>query len=294
MAQVATHRGDANITSIYGANEGIPSLYYRANMDVNTDGAARSYHPSDPRGRSLALNNIANAITGIFDAAGNDVSCQPRSGACFTRFIETFEAARDADYNPNGHPRIETRHVIPWSQPQNSDWAKPCTISGGPNAGHFVSQTALLVDSRKDECDQERYLDSLRFKANVLPGRAVWRSQGVVTDEGDLVVARERSSGRINFAVNGDVGPATSIGEGSIALAASLSNVTLRGNETYDEIRALAHADVDYLIFPRDDIRRIVGAGTPFTQEDIDRAGQALFERWGGAERLDACAALPR
>lgn len=294
MTQVATHRGKSSNTTIYGASEGVASLYYRANMDVNTDGAARSYHPDDPRGERLAFNNVGNAITRMFDAGGRETTCSPRRGACFTRYIETFEAARDANYNPTGHERIETKDIIPWRQEANSAWPRPCTIANGPNAGYFVSQTKLAANPGKDACDQERYLDSLRFNATVLPGGAKWKSQGTVTDQGDLVVVRERSSGEIRFAVNGDVGPVDSIGEGSIALAASLGGVQLRGDETYREIRALARADVDYLTFPRDDIRRLVGSGNPFTQQDIDREGRAVFERWGGVERLNACAALPQ
>jgi hypothetical protein len=294
MIEIDTHRSGTTNTTIYGASDGVASLYYRANMDVNTDGAARSYHPSDPRGQTLAFNNIANAITKIFDAAGNDITCEPRRGPCFTLFIETFEAARDADYNPNAHPRVETRGIIPWRQTPDFQWQTPCTIGSGPNAGFFVSQTALLADPGREPCDQERYLDSFRFNANVLPGRAAWSSQGSRTDAGDLVVARERSSGRISFAVNGDTGPADQIGEGSVALVASLRDVRLRGDEASREIRGLALADVDYVIFPRDDIRRIVGEGKPFTQQDVDREGRALFERWGGVERLDGCTALPR
>jgi len=289
MARIKQH-GDAQRTSIYAASTGVASLYFRADMDVNTDGSPRSYHPDDPRGERLAFNNIANGIGRIRDALGVDITCSPRRGACFTRFITTFEASRDAGYDPVGHPRFTTPGIIPWKFNPALGRSAPCTIASGPFKGYFVSQTALAADPSRDACDQARYLDSQAFNANVLPGGAVWKSQGVATDGGDLVVAHDLETGRTAFAINGDAGPAASIGEGSIALTAALKGVTLTGDEPYAQIRALARPRVQYVIFPRDDIRRL--AGPTFTQADIDRHGAALFTRWGGPARLAACASL--
>jgi hypothetical protein len=113
MNKIANH-GDSAATAIYAASGGEPSVYFRANLDVNTDGASRSYHPGDPRGKSLALNNMGNALTGMWNAAGERIDCSPRQGACYTLWIETFIAARDADYNPNGQAVTP-----PPSQPKN-------------------------------------------------------------------------------------------------------------------------------------------------------------------------------
>jgi hypothetical protein len=259
-------------------------------MDVNTDGAARSYHPDDPRGKTVALNNMGNALSKIYDASGQDITCSPRRGDCYASFISTFEAARDADYAPTGAPRIETKGIIPWKPNPTVGWETPCIIASGPHAGYFVSQTSVVVGGSKDVCDQSRYLDSLTIKANVLPLGAQWRSQGVVTDQTDLVVARDRQTGAIAFGLNGDRGPADKIGEGSIAFVAALSQTGLSGKETYPEIRKLARADVDYLIFPTHDVRKLVG--NDFAQADIDRIGAEIFQQWGGEPRLLACATL--
>lgn len=117
-------------------------------------------------------------------------------------------------------------------------------------------------------------------------------SQGVPTDDGDLVVVRDMDNGKIAFAINGDRGPRNAIGEGTIALTATLSGVNLSGQETYDQIRKLARSRVQYITFPKDDIRRLVGIGKPFTQNDIDNFGKKVFEEWGGIERLAACSAM--
>ena len=287
-----TRHIDPAKTRIYAASTGVASLYFTANMDVNTDGTARSYHPDDPRGQNLAFNNMGNAITRIFDAAGRDVTCAPRRGDCFKKFIETFEAARDARYNPSGHPRITTDGIIPWKTDSALGWQVPCTIAQGTFKGYFVSQTSISVDPTKPACDQDRYLDSFRFNAIVLPKNVIWRSQGVATDDGDLVVVRDAETKVVAFAINGDRGPAKGIGEGTIALAAALNKKVLKGDEAYSAIRALQRSRVQYVIFPRDDIRR--RAGATFSQADIDRVGKELFEQWGGTARLDECSALER
>ncbi len=274
-------------TRVVASARGLPALYFRADMDVNTDGAARSYHPQDPRGRTLALNNIANAISAIYDASGQRIDCSPRRNACFTRYIRTFEAARDARWNPKGHPRIATRHMIPWKHDPALGWDAPCTIASGPFAGYFVSQTSKPADATLGECDQARYIDSMTIPAIVLPSGVAWRSQGVVTDEFDLVAVRDRKSGTLRYAIVGDRGPADKTGEGSIALTAALQGRTLTGQETYDQIKTLALADVDYLIFPTYDVKKREPG--PVTQEKIDRWGAEAFAAWGGEARLAAC-----
>jgi len=282
MPRLTVHSDPAR-TAIFASDAGENAIYFHSKLGVNTDGASRSYHPDDPRGRTLALNNVGNAITDLRDAQGRDIDCTPRSGACFTRYISTFEAARDAGWNPQGHPRVATSGIIPWRREPGASWATPCRNADG----YFVSQTAFLVDPGRDECDQGRYLDAMAFNALVLPGGAVWRSQGWKADQGDLVVVRDRTSDRLAFAVVGDTGPRNDLGEGSVALAAALAGRPLRGNETYQEVRALHRTDVDVLVFNRRELRRVIPGA--FSQADVDRLGLEAFDAWGGRPRLDAC-----
>lgn len=284
MTRLATHIDPAR-TTILAAASGESSIYFHAKLDVNTDGAARSYHPDDPRGRTLALNNIGNALTEIRAADGRVIDCTPRSGACFTRYIATFEAARDAGWNRNGHPAIRTNGIIPWRHDPALGREVPCLNANG----YFISQTAFLVAPERPLCDQGRYLDALTYNAIVLPGRTAWRSQGWRADKGDLVAVRDRATNRTAFAIVGDIGPARNLGEGSVALAAVLGGVTLDGNETYAGVRRLARPDVDYLVFNSREIRRTLSGA--FAQNDIDRLGEAAFRAWGGLARLDACRA---
>jgi hypothetical protein len=285
---LAVRHGDPAATAILASTSGEEALFFSADLDVNTDGAARSYHPDDPRGRTLALNNMGNAITRIFDAEGHDITCSPRRGACFGTFMETFDAARDAGYDPRGHPRFETTGIIPWRLDPALGREVPCTIASGPFAGYFVSQTALLADASADVCDQARYLDALAINAIVLPRGAAWRSQGTMTDGGDLAALLDAETGLLAFALVGDRGPADAIGEGSVALAAALGGVTVADDATFAEIKALKRPRVATLIFPTRDVPRLTGRR--FTQADIDRLGTEALAAFGGRERLEACA----
>lgn len=252
-------------------------------MDVNTDGAVRSYHPQDPRGHTRALNNIVNATSGAWTTQGVRLTCDRTQAECFRRYIAVFETARDNGWSTAG-ARVETYHMIPWRFDPALGRRTPCLNS----QGYFVSQTAFLFDPARDVCDQARYLDAAKFNAIVLPNNAVWRSQRWKADQGDLAVTRDRATGRIAFAIVGDTGPARDIGEGTLALVASLGGKTLTGSETRLTTRTMGRADVDYLIFNGRELRRTYPSA--FSQEDVDRMGREAFDAWGGEARLSACA----
>ena len=281
---------DPGRTRIYASPSGVPSVYFHADVDVNTDGSSRSYHPADPRGRSVALNNIGNAISGIWDAAGRPIDCAPRRGACFTRYIDTFVAARDSGWNPSGHPRVATDGMIPWKLDSALGRRVPCTIQTGPYRGFFVSQTSFIADRSKPECDQSRYLDSLAFQAAVLPKRTAWASQGERAGVDDLVVVHSPATGRTAYGIIGDTGPADGIGEASVAMAAYLRDRAVAPDATYQEIKALALDGAQYLLFPGEAVRDHIQGS--LSQERINREVEAVFTRWGGPARLAQCAAL--
>ncbi|MGO6784008.1 glycoside hydrolase family 75 protein [Rhizobium ruizarguesonis] len=283
------HRGEnhAPLANIYKADKGIPSIFYRADMDINTDGGPRSYHPLDPQGKTKALNNIVNAISGIYDRYGGKwIGCKPKRGECFDKYIEVFEEARDAKFDPAAKTRwVMTDGMIPWKRDEKLKRAVPCVVQSGPYKGYFVSQTAYRLRNG-DECDPDIYLDSVKINSNVLPEYTHWESQGTVTDGFDLVVVISPDN-RIVFGINGDRGPATSIGEVSVALAAEMKNAKMKGDETYDQVKGLTLDEVSYLIFPKIDVKRLKGAA--FTQSDIDTIGADAFKQWGGLQRLDGC-----
>jgi hypothetical protein len=299
MPDVDNHVG-SRTTKIYSTNSGEKAIFFTANLDVNTDGAPKSYHPNDPEGKSLALNNMANAITALYDENGNNITCGPpemtrlgecpcrapenRKGDCFKFFMTKFKESRDANYSEWRKPRFRTGDIIPWRFDEALGRRVPCLNQ----LGYFVSQTALHVNREAGVCDQSRYLNAMTMHAIVLPGGANFRSQGVVTDQGDLVVLLDAQSGKIAFAVVGDTGPPKEIGEGTVALAAFLGGKSIPESANYEDMKALARGKVHYLIFPTRDIPRMTNG--KFIQQDIDRLGKQALDDFGGLDRLKACA----
>ncbi|AIR87727.1 glycoside hydrolase family 75 protein [Pseudomonas cremoricolorata] len=294
MAPAYTHHGTGK--TIYSASEQIPSLYYRSRMSVNTDGAARSYHPDDPHGKTLAYNNIVNAITSAWDASGHRIDCakgnaRERDKKCYMSYITAFEGARALGFDSSKYPRVLTGNIIPWTKATRGTRSTPCIQLEGDNTGFFVSQTKVRLGAG-DKCNQSIYVDSLTIHAVVYPKNTRWESQGIVTDGGDLVVLRNNKTGKIAYAIHGDTGPENGLGEGSIALTSYLSGKPVAATDTYSHIKHLAVKSVDYLVFPANDVLKHFGRGQPVTQDQIDQYGQAIFSAWGGVARLDACSTL--
>ncbi len=139
--------------------------------------------------------------------------------------------------------------------------------AGDPAPGFYVSGTALQ-DSTKSNGDQNRYVNSETVPFYVLPRRIHLPVK--IGDFGFVINQRNNASSGCIFA---DIGPEDRIGEGSIALAKALgiqSDPKAKGSEdTYV-----------YVIFSNS------AMGWPLDLEFINVHAKALFEKWGGMERL--------
>lgn len=272
---------------IYTSHDGLPSIYYAAKVAVNTDGTPRSYSPDDLRGERFALNNIVNAMNGMYTKLeGKKITDCPKDG-CFSGWVRHFQTAIDSEFDPN-KAWVTTPSVIPWNKENARHRDMPCTQVIDGNT-YYVSQTAYSWYHDDDACVQDQYLDALKFNANVLPLNSAWFAQGVVTDGFDLVVFR--NGDRVAFGINGDRGPEEKIGEVSISAAAFLSGKSQSRFANYQQIQDLALPSAQYLIFPNVDLKRLF-APRRFTQADVDQVGARVFAEWGGIERLDACSGL--
>lgn len=277
-----------------------PAFLYTTKMGVNTDGTAKSYHPDDPMAESIAYNNIGNAIKRAWNAEGNRINCdydpdrkrydaRLRKGACYMEYIHAFEGARDYNYDPRKYPKVEFGDIL--SKNDRLGWRAPCTNQSKEAKGFFISQTALAMDKLADDCDPDKWVDSMTVNGVVYPEGANLAAQGVVTDIGDLVVLHDRETDHLSYAVHGDIGPEDDIGEGTIALAAELGGNPVDPDATYSSIKRLQRPAVDYLVFPADDVVREYGPKHRVGQADIESFGREVFESWGGIERLRACIA---
>jgi Fungal chitosanase of glycosyl hydrolase group 75 len=104
----------------------------------------------------------------------------------------------------------------------------------------------------------------------VLPGRGFYQQFGIRLGDIAAVIYRDK----IEFAVFADHGPASKLGEGSIALHRSLGHETIRGGRFHDEA---IDANVITIVFPGS------GDGTPQTPERIRSTGRQLFTGLGGS-----------
>jgi len=105
----------------------------------------------------------------------------------------------------------------------------------------------------------------------VLPGRI-----GLGAKLGDFAVVLRPSTGAYDYAVYADVGPASKIGEASIALAAAL------GVPSSPKTGGVGHG-IAYIVFPGS------AQNWPLSQPEIDQYGAQLFSKWGGLDKAKDC-----
>lgn len=253
---------------IYGDSQ---SLFFTSPMAVNTDGAPNSHHPDDPWGERLALNTICNgANAALPDGRNIDYrNCR--------ELISAFRAAREANWIEQSAPRIKFYGVAT----SNSQRSIPCVTEGGEFSGYFVSSTALIADASKDDCDQGRYLNSMDIPFAIYPRSPKFKSHDV--GAGDVVVYLNKANGAIDYGIIGDQGPRWGLAEGSIAFAQTLRQTTDHPQNRRDTYR-YSVAEVHALILPHESL------GAPFTAQNVRDRARERFERWGGMERLLACA----
>ena len=242
-------------------------------LHINTDGTRRSYSVADFWGEERALNNLCNAMSDKCAGMTND--------ELRARRILTQEA------RAKGWPPALLSATRIGSNMISFRDGKPCPEIDG----YLVSATALHKANMTDVCDLANYVDSLAVPAIVLPPS--FAQQGAAV--GDLAVVLSADGTKTVPAVVGDAGPRRQIGEGSLALAANLLGKTgepanykeVRGREPYRD-RGWGVSKAFVLVF----------AGTRSTSEPymtklrIDAAASALLNRWGGSERLKACAEI--
>jgi glycosyl hydrolase group 75 (putative chitosanase) len=82
---------------------------------------------------------------------------------------------------------------------------------------------------------------------------------------------------KLEFAVFGDVGPSTKLGEGSIALHRALGHEVIHNGKFLDEA---IDSGVTTIVFPHS------GNGTPQTPERIREIGRAALRRLGKPSQL--------
>lgn len=152
---------------------------------------------------------------------------------------------------------------------------KPFVQKNGDFKGFYVSQTSLC-DGTMPDADIRKYVDSRHVPFLVLPPQLLGPGLARL---GDLAVVYNACNGKSEFAIVADRGPRDSIGEGSIALAASLGIGADMRSHTAGQ-----SSDVVYLVFPG----TAATPAWPRTVDDIRLNAAKAFEAWGGFDRLVA------
>lgn len=260
------------------ADKDMGSLFFIESLNVNTDGTRRSYSVDDFWGEKNALNNLCNAMS---DACGGLSTAGLKS-----RRVATQKAAAA------GWPKAELKgtkispSIIPFKD------GKPCP----PANGFLVSATALHKPNISDVCDIDNYVDALVTPALVLPKNPSKTQLSEFAKRnakvGDLVVAMVPGADYPVYAVVGDTGPATELGEGSIALNGKLlgkaslpvNYLEVRGKAEFKG-RAWTVPKAVVLVFPgtRDTANPLM------TVDRINEAAKKRFDSWGGVARMKSC-----
>ena len=219
---------------------------------VDADGSGRAYHPEDPLGRGICQKTMSAdgkpVLNGVcpldaFSSSGTNLykGSQRLSGEAFTTgWKAIWPKIRDrllrsvtlAEAYGKGVPEkfyffyshehgllaLFRDNIIPKDR-----GGYPCRYDAadGVRNGYFVSSTTLenRTPARSDGCAVRRYLDAETVPYIVLPRGGFGQVR-----VGDIAIVQSKD--RTVYALVGDEGPGTKLGEGSIALNASLLGKT--------------------------------------------------------------------
>lgn len=153
-------------------------------------------------------------------------------------------------------------------------WGLACDENGNPyqHNGNYVSTTAL-EDTTKHAGDPSRYVDSEQIPYVVVPGRSDLARMG------DYAFLLNTANGKYTFALCGDIGPTSKIGEASIAACRALGQEPV----VRSRVRAGIDSGVLYILFPKSRSSPWKGEETA---DDISAAALRTFKGWGGFAQL--------
>jgi len=287
---------------------------------VDADGAGRAYHPEDPLGKGVC-ERMTDAdgkptLSGIcaldqFSSGGAYIfsGTQKLSKETFvSNWLTMWPKIRDrslksvvlADVYPDvpkdfyffhwrerGLTAFFKSNIIPKDRE-----GYPCRYgpADGLRNGYFISATTLETDTahRADGCAPHRYLDAERVPFIVLPKGGFGR-----VEVGDIAIVWRKE--KVVYAVVGDAGPATKLGEASIALNAMLLG---KFGEPFPNMKATWSLDIDSggpvsILVLGGTHRNLRGDYAPANVEAVARQELAHWNGHGDPlRRFEACRAM--
>lgn len=286
---------------------------------VDADGSGRSYHPEDPLGRGecqrVTYSDGRPGLSGIcaldqFSSGGAYVfsGTQKLSKDAFvSNWASMWPKIRDkslrsvvlADVYPDVPKDFYFFH---WRERNLTAFFKdniipkdhqgyPCRYGAadGVRNGYFISSTTLENSTlaRADGCAPHRYLDAENVPFIVLPKGGFGNVQ-----VGDVAIVSRKD--KVVYAIVGDGGPATKLGEASIALNARLLG---KFGEPFLNMKATWSLDIDSgapvsLLVLGDTRRNLHG---DYSARNVEAVAKQELARWNGhgdpLARFEACRA---
>lgn len=291
---------------------------------VDSDGSGRTYHPEDPLGSGVCQTATSAdgkpGLSGIcpldeFSSGGvylfNGARMLSKS-EFVSNWSELWPRIRDKSlrsvalsdaYGPGAprdfyffhwHERDLTAFFRDNIIPRDRD-GYPCRYkaANGPRNGYFISSTTLenRVAPREDGCAPGRYLDAETVPFVILP-KGGFGKVGI----GDVAIARLKQGGidRVVYGIVGDGGPATKLGEASIAFNAMLLG---RYGDVFLDMKDTWTLDIEgpavSLLVLGDTQRSLNGDYSP---RNIEAVARRELARWNGngdpLARFEACRAI--
>ena len=242
----------------------VPSAFlYVAGMEIDVDGAPNAYGPPEQPG----LDFLGNASSNYKDWKHGEW--------------------RGLVAGPNG------------TGPADVKGNKAFVQKDGLHKGFFISQSSLEDHSVKDLLNPARYADATSVPYLALPlARPAKKSKHGITffEElglrlGDYAIAVNSANAKWGAAIFADSKHLPKLGECSAALAdilavpSDLKGGYKRKHGDKTAVAAGAAGGIVYLVFPSTG----AGQGTIPSPQQIQDKGKALFENWGGMDRLIDC-----
>jgi hypothetical protein len=287
---------------------------------VDADGSGRSYHPEDPLGKGecervtdgdgrpglngiCALDQFSSGGAYVFSGTqklskdgfvSNWRSMWPKIRDKSLKSVVLADVYPDVPkdfyffhWRERGLTAFFKDNIIP----KDRD-GYPCRYgpADGPNNGYFISSTTLENNSatRQDGCAPHRYLDAENVPFIVLPKGGFGRVR-----IGDIAIVWHKD--KVVYAIVGDAGPATKLGEGSIALNAMLLG---KFGDPFPNMKATWSLDIG----GSGPVSLLVLGGTnrnlhgDYSARNVETVAKAELAHWNGhgdpLRRFEACRAM--